>query len=744
MANGNSKASATVSQAEINGILWKACDTFRGAVDPSEYKNYILVMLFVKYISDVWQDHYAKLVEEYGDPKSKTAKERIERRLKRERFVLPAHCTFDSLYEQRNAANIGEVINTVLDEIEDSNKEKLEGVFRNIDFNSEASLGQTKERNNRLKSLLEDFSDPRLDLRPSRVGNMDVIGNAYEYLIGRFAAGAGKKAGEFYTPPEVSQLIARLVDPQPGDRICDPACGSGSLLIKCGNQVGSKDFSLWGQENIGATWALAKMNMFLHGMDNARIEWGDTIRTPKLLSDDRLMKFEVVVANPPFSLDKWGADEAGADHYNRFHRGIPPKSKGDFAFISHMIETITETSGRVGVVVPHGVLFRGSTEGKIRQQLIEENLLDAVIGLPPDLFYGTNIPATILLFRKAKPDSTIVFIDASRGFEATKSQNRLREQDIEKIIETVNARKNVDKYAYVADLSEVKQDDFNLNIPRYVDTFDEDKAVDSAKLQAEILEIDEELLRLQRRMNDTWGIIKANTSSVQSAPSKSHNALPVTQLRMMRDRFRVIPKSWQIVQIAKLVKRRSETSSDTDKFPLFSFTIEDGVTAKTDRYERSFLLTDKENNQYKVVYPGDFVLNPMNARFGAIDLSRQSKPVTVSGYYDVFFVREELVNKEFLALLLRTPELLDMYDRISLGSLVEKKRVHFAEFIKLCIPLPPMEMQIEIAESATILQSEIDLLNRKQGALSAQKKGLMQNLLSGNGTLDCCTESTKG
>lgn len=500
MANGNGKASATVSQAEINGILWKACDTFRGAVDPSEYKNYILVMLFVKYISDVWQDHYAKLVEEYGDPKSKTAKERIERRLKRERFVLPSHCTFSALYEQRNAANIGEVINTALDEIEDSNKEKLEGVFRNIDFNSEASLGQTKERNNRLKSLLEDFSDSRLDLRPSRVGNMDVIGNAYEYLIGRFAAGAGKKAGEFYTPPEVSQLIARLVDPQPGERICDPACGSGSLLIKCGQQVGSKDFSLWGQENIGATWALAKMNMFLHGMDNARIEWGDTIRNPKLLSDDRLMKFEVVVANPPFSLDKWGADEAAADHYNRFHRGIPPKSKGDFAFISHMIETITETSGRVGVVVPHGVLFRGSTEGKIRQQLIEENLLDAVIGLPANMFYGTGIPSAILVFRKQKADTTIIIIDASRECEDGKGQNRLGNKHIDKIVATYTARKNVPRYAYVVDYDEVKENAFNLNIPRYVDTFEEEEEIDIRAVQSEIDEIDAELPQVYQKM----------------------------------------------------------------------------------------------------------------------------------------------------------------------------------------------------------------------------------------------------
>ena len=509
----NGAVNGQVLQSEINGILWKACDTFRGAVDPSEYKNYILVMLFVKYISDVWQDHYDSLKKEYGKNE-----ERILRRLKRERFVLPAHCTFTALYEQRNATNVGEVINTVLDEIEDSNKEKLEGVFRNIDFNSEASLGQTKERNNRLKSLLEDFSDPRLDLRPSRVGTMDVIGNAYEYLIGKFAANAGKKAGEFYTPPEVSQLIARLVDPQPGERICDPACGSGSLLIKCGQQVGSKDFSLWGQENIGATWALAKMNMFLHGMDNARIEWGDTIRNPKLLSDDRLMKFEVVVANPPFSLDKWGQDEAGADHYNRFHRGVPPKSKGDYAFISHMIETITETSGRVGVVVPHGVLFRGSTEGKIRQQLIEENLLDAVVGLPANLFYGTGIPAAILVFRKQEPlpdspsredsgsrvgessNRTVVFIDASREYVDGKNQVSLSGEHIEKIVATYKARENVDKYAYVADFDEIKENDFNLNIPRYVDTFEDEEDIDIRAVQEEIDDLDAELVQVQEQM----------------------------------------------------------------------------------------------------------------------------------------------------------------------------------------------------------------------------------------------------
>jgi type I restriction enzyme M protein len=236
-----------------------------------------------------------------------------------------------------------------------------------------------------------DFDNAKLDLRPSLLHGRDIIGDVYEFLIGAFAASAGKSAGEFYTPPAVSELLAKLVRPKPGDRICDPACGSGSLLIKVGREVGNNDFSLFGQESNCSTWALCRMNLFLHEMDAARIEWCDTLSSPRLVEDDKLMKFNVVVANPPFSLDKWGQDEAAADMFNRFWRGIPPKSKGDYAFISHMIEIALTDEGKIGVIVPHGVLFRGGQEGAIRQKLIEENLLDAVIGLPPNLFFGTGI-----------------------------------------------------------------------------------------------------------------------------------------------------------------------------------------------------------------------------------------------------------------------------------------------------------------------------------------------------------------
>jgi len=496
-----------VTQDEINNILWRACDTFRGVVDPAEYKNYILVFLFIKYLSDLWKDKKDKYKKQYKGDKT-----RIERALSRERFVLPENSDYYYLYENRNENNIGELINIALEQIEDKNKTKLEGVFRNIDFNSEAHLGQTKERNQRLKHLIEDFADPRLDLRPSVVGSRDIIGNAYEYLISRFAADAGKKGGEFYTPGEVATLLAKLLQPKPGNKICDPTCGSGSLLIKVANEVGSNNYALYGQESNGSTWALCKMNMFLHEKDNAQIEWGDTIRNPKLIENDRLKKFDIVVANPPFSLDKWGAEMADSDIFNRFFRGIPPKSKGDYAFICHMIETAVADSGKVGVVVPHGVLFRGASEGKIRQKLIEENLIEAVIGLPANLFFGTGIPAAIIIFNKGKGKNTdVLFIDASREFESGKNQNKLRKQDIEKIVNTYKNFKTVDKYSYRAPFDEIKENEFNLNIPRYVDTFEEEEDVDIVAVQKEIQEIEAELEKTQKELNKYLKELKINS-----------------------------------------------------------------------------------------------------------------------------------------------------------------------------------------------------------------------------------------
>ena len=485
-----------LSKDTIFKKVWAACDTFRGVIDPAQYKNYILTMLFIKYISDVNKEKRLSYVKKYdGDA------DRIKRAMKNERFKVPEKSTFDYLYENRNAPNIGEIINLALEEMEDANRSKLEGVFRNIDFNSEPNLGQTKDRNRRLKNLLTDFEGLG-ELGPSNLEGNDVIGDAYEFLISKFASTAGKKAGEFYTPAEVSMLLAKLVEAKSGDRVADPTCGSASLLIKVAKTIKNKNFTLHGQEVNGSTWALARMNMFLHEMDNATIEWGDTLNNPKLLEKDYLKKFDVVVANPPFSLDKWGAENAPADQYNRYHRGIPPKSKGDYAFITHMIETLND-EGRAGVVVPHGVLFRGSSEGKIRKQLIEENLLKAVIGLPSNLFYGTGIPAAIVIFDKHKGKNTdVLFIDASRDFEPGKNQNELREEDIDKIFQTYQNWESIEKYSQVVPQSEIIENDFNLNIPRYVDTFEEEEPVDIPQTQAEIKELKKELSVVEKQMEE--------------------------------------------------------------------------------------------------------------------------------------------------------------------------------------------------------------------------------------------------
>ncbi|MEB2787242.1 type I restriction-modification system subunit M [Algoriphagus persicinus] len=496
-----------ITQNEINNIVWKACDTFRGVIDPSQYKDYILTMLFVKYVSDVWKDKKDFYAQKYNADEV-----RVERALRNERFQVPETCMFDYLFEHRNAANVGELINTALESMEDANRSKLERVFRNIDFNSESNLGQTKDRNRRLKNLLVDFS--ALDLQPSHLEDNDIIGDAYEYLIEKFASDAGKKAGEFYTPAQVSKLLAKLLNPQPGDRIIDPTCGSGSLLIKLSKQVGSKNFSLYGQEINGSTWALARMNMFLHEIDDATIEWGDTLNNPKLLENDSLLKGNIVGANPPFSLDKWGADNALSDQYTRFHRGIPPKSKGDYAFITHMIESTYHDTGRVGVILPHGVLFRGSSEGKIRQQLIEENLLEAVIGLPANLFFGTGIPASILIFNRAKGDNKdVLFIDASQGYESGTNQNRLRDTDIDKVVDMYRAFQTAtplttedgevleEKFAYRSTIREVKENEYNLNIPRYVDTFEEDEEVDIPAAQKNITELKKQLAVVESQMD---------------------------------------------------------------------------------------------------------------------------------------------------------------------------------------------------------------------------------------------------
>lgn len=490
---------AKITQDDLNKLLWSAADSARGTVDAGVFKDYVLALLFYKYMSDMHKIERAKLVERYGDDK-----ERIKMRLKNARFVMPDGASFYDVYAQQSADNIGEILNVALQQIEDANDEKLHDIFT-VDFNSQAILGPTDQRNKMIRNLLKDFNGADL----GEVDD-DILGNAYMYMIERFGTEAGKKAGEFFSPRSLCKLVARLAEPKPGDRICDPACGSGGLLLLAGAEVekaGSKDYALYGQEKTGATYNLARMNMFLHGLDSARIEWGDTLNNPLLRDGNGLMKFDVVVANPPFSLDKWGDKSLENDKYNRFWRGMPPASKGDYAFISHMVETAKAKEGRVAVIVPHGVLFRGSSEGRIRKAFLEENILDAVIGLPSGLFQTTGIPVAILIFDRSREPGgknenrkDVLFIDASREFITDKKQNTLSDENIEKIVDTYKKRGEIEKYSHVATFDEIVENDFNLNIPRYVDTFEEEAPVDIPATRKRIAELTAELAKTTDEM----------------------------------------------------------------------------------------------------------------------------------------------------------------------------------------------------------------------------------------------------
>jgi type I restriction enzyme M protein len=504
------------TKSDINGALMRGADTFRDTIDAANYKDYVLSIMFVKYLSDRYKEDVENLKSKYEDER------RLSRQISRLAFQIRNDHSFDYLYENRYNDKLGQLINTALRGIEDDNAQQLSGVFRSIDFNHEANLGNKSQRNTILRELLEDFVN--LDLRESMIETKDnevpadVIGDAYEYMIGEFASRAGKKAGSFFTPTYVSELMAQLVPPVSGERVYDPTCGSGALLIRAARKGDIDKVSMFGQEVGGSAVSMARMNMFIHKVLDAKIAWGDTLANPLHKDDDgNLLTFDVIVANMPFSKDKWainfnpGGEEDGNgkkwkmeskyDPYHRFDWGVPPASKGDWAFLLHMIHSMS-SNGRIAAVAPHGVLFRGAAEGRIRQRVIEEGLLDAVIGLPGNMFFGTSIPACILVFRKHKVDDKVLFIDASsdENFTKGKNQNRFDENHIDRIVQAYYKRENEDRFAYLASLEEIKGNDYNLNIPRYVDTFEEEELIDIKEVQSSIKEIKEELREVEERM----------------------------------------------------------------------------------------------------------------------------------------------------------------------------------------------------------------------------------------------------
>ena len=521
-----------LTRKELSAKLWQAADLLRGQIDAADYKNYIFSILYLKRLSDRFVEEVEQAVA--GGIPRETA---LTAESDEHEFFVPGEARWEALTAP--GLDLGERLNTASHAVEEANAPRLDGVLTTTNWNDESKLGSPANRERLLRSLLQHFGGLALgdaDLRDEEGGAANVLGDAYEYLIHQFADDAGKKGGEFYTPRAVVRLIVELLRPEEGMRICDPTAGSGGMLIFTAQYVAEQggepqNLTLHGQERNLGTLAAGKLNLLLHGLPAARLEAGDVIAEPGLADEaGRLFSYDRVIANPPFSLKHWGHDFAPHDPHHRFDRygAIPPRTRGDLAFLLHML-SVTNAGGMVGVVMPHGVLFRGGAEGKIRRGIVEADLFEAVIGLAPNLFFGASIPVAVLVLNRAKPPERrgkVLFVDAAQEgcFRKGSAQNHLDPEQVSRIAAAYHAFAEADRFAHVADREEIAANDFNLNIARYVDTSEPPEVMSVEQALAELREAERRRDEAASRMHALlaeMGFTAADPPSASDDPASA-------------------------------------------------------------------------------------------------------------------------------------------------------------------------------------------------------------------------------
>jgi len=502
-----------LTQQQLESHLWSCANILRGSIDSQDFKSYILTMMFYKRLADQWgfeSDAAVQRMEQGGKTLSSEVREAIRNDPDFHRIKIPDGCFWEDV-AGTPTHQLGQKLNEVMGEVGSVNPQ-LDAVFRSVDWNATVNdngIQKPRIANEVLHDLVQAFS--RHNLSNANV-DVDVLGRAYEYLILKFADDSGAKGGEFYTPREVVHVLVRILKPAPDARVYDPTCGSGGMLVYSAESVrhhngsdGARAMKLFGQERNWNTWAIARMNMVLHDLPDAEIRGGaSTLTDPQFLAGEgQIDTFDVVIANFPFSDKEYGYGRLKEDPFGRMAYGIPPEKSGDFAFIQHIVASMNE-AGRAGVVCSQGVLFRGASEGKIRRAMLEADIIEGVVGLPANLFYGNTIPGCLLFFNRCKPperQGKVLFIYAAKDFEELSNQNRLRPQDVDRIVAAFEAGQDEERYCRLVEMDEIAENDYNLNIPRYIDTFEPEEPVDMAAAVAALNEAEaarEEAMRTLR------------------------------------------------------------------------------------------------------------------------------------------------------------------------------------------------------------------------------------------------------